>query len=135
MNVHPELARCLEVLIDLDRENVGSRVLPEHHLLVVREALKGVLVTRRNLEAHCRLLDAFLERPFRQVGQLPEHQVKAILDNGLESLSAEDVARLALNPVALCQLHLAINTDAGFVWSSVIDREGRALMRECMRED
>lgn len=131
-NANDDLISNLE---GLDRETKGFLCVPNEQRQRLLSMLSGAVVARQKLIAHCAALRRLISTPFRHTEQLSDADLYKILIGGLQVLDDSQLARIALNPVALCQLHVWISTHESEAWSNIIDAEGRALISESRRDN
>ena len=91
-------------LVISDQETEGRPAMPEGARPRAVEALGRLVVDRVALSGHFEELSRRLHRQFRHTKPLPDEQVGAVLERGLEALDDAALAALALNPIALCDL-------------------------------
>jgi hypothetical protein len=117
-------------LLISDHETAGRPVLPAGSRPRVQTALETILTNESALHGHVRDLQGRLGRQFRHTRALPDEQHQAVLARGLDALDDAALAALALNPVALWVLALAIGEELPAAWLAPLEQGGRALLRE-----
>lgn len=90
---------------------------------LVQTGLERALIDPTAMQAYLDQLDAMqLPRPLKHNDLLPDEQMAAILQRGLICVPAEQLAALALNPLAMLDLRDAIVEDISDFWWSVATR-------------
>jgi hypothetical protein len=125
--ITPQFIQDREQLVRRQRNEGAPQFSDGQQRQRVAGALAALVVSVEGLAEHC----AALRRQY--AGRLPYRdglspgELDAVLQRGLDALDPKALARLVLNPVALCQLAGEIAEQLPDAWWGVLDAEGRRL--------
>ncbi len=88
-----------------DRETRGCAELSQSLRDQLIAALTSCLIDPDRLGLYLEILEEVLHREARYLEVLDDDSLEAVLQRGLEALTNDDLVRLALNPLALINLH------------------------------
>jgi hypothetical protein len=120
-----------DILVNLlvsDHETIGEPIVPDDKISTVRDSLVFLILDADALGEHWRWLGA-KDAKKRHRSILPDDRFQNVLDGGLDVLGADELARLALNPVALSELADMVSEELPNAWLPRIQDAAAELVR------
>src|SRR5262245_13542291 len=132
MTPRKDVQAVWQILLDVFGSGKGRPKLPDGWRLRLQQDLEETLLDHSRVHDRVRQLRQAGPAP-RADERLPEAELERALYHGLAALPDDDLAALALSPVALVVLHERILHEFPDPWLGLLREQGRRLMQRAGR--
>lgn len=132
MTLRKDVQAVWQILLDVLGSGKGRPKLPDGWRLRLQKDLEEILLDSPRVHDRVRQLRQASPAP-RADDRLPEAELERALYHGLAALPDDDLAALALSPVALVVLHERILHEFPDPWLGLLREQGRRLMQRTGR--